>query len=142
MAEPSTTTNNTPPGRSSSSQGQPPNSSQQPPQNSYNQQHWLIQEAEQRRIAEHQMRHYQQQHPSSQQQQQSPVYENSNYLGGMQMPHVPPPSQVGLLKCNLIDDEFELEFSSSSRAELSRAGGHSNFRVEMELDIIFDIYFF
>jgi len=94
MAEPSTTTNNTPPGRSSSSQGQPPNSSQQPPQNSYNQQHWLIQEAEQRRIAEHQMRHYQQQHPSSQQQQQqSPVYENSNYLGGMQMPHVPPPSQ-------------------------------------------------
>ena len=141
MAEPSTTTNNTPPGRSSSSQGQPPNSQPQPPQNSYNQQHWLIQEAEQRRIAEHQMRHYQQQHPSSQQ-QQSPVYENSNYLGGMQMPHVPPPSQVGLLKCNLIDDEFELEFSSSRRAELSRAGGHSNFRVERELDIIFDIYFF
>ena len=63
---------------------QPP----QPPQqrSSYNQ-HWLIQEAEQRRISEQQMRY---------QQQQSPVYENSNYIGGVpQMPAaVPPPSQV------------------------------------------------
>ena len=54
---------------------------------SYNQ-HWLVQEAEQRRISEQQMRY---------QQQQSPVYENSNYLGGgiqPQLPSVPPPSQV------------------------------------------------
>jgi len=53
---------------------------------SYNQ-HWLVQEAEQRRISEQQMRH---------QQQQSPVYENSNYVGGgiqPQVPSVPPPSQ-------------------------------------------------
>jgi len=62
------------------------------PAGSYNQQHWLIQEAEQRRIAEQQMRQQytqqqqQQQHP----QQQSPVYENSNYVGGVQ---VPPPNQ-------------------------------------------------
>ena len=106
MAEPTTTTNNTPPGRSSSSQGQPSNSQQ--PQNSYNQQHWLIQEAEQRRIAEQQMRHYQQQHPSShqQQQQQSPVYENSNYLGGVQMPHVPPPSQVGFFSRQITKSSY------------------------------------
>ena len=77
------------------------------PVGSYNQQHWLIQEAEQRRIAEQQMRQQytqqqqqqqsppqQQQQPQNehqQQQQQSPVYENSNYVGGMQ---VPPPNQV------------------------------------------------
>ena len=66
------------------------------PAGSYNQQHWLIQEAEQRRIAEQQMRQQytqqqQQQHP----QQQSPVYENSNYVGGVQ---VPPPNQVKLVK--------------------------------------------
>ena len=57
---------------------------------SYNQ-HWLVQEAEQRRISEQQMRY---------QQQQSPVYENSNYMGGgiqPQVPSVPPPSQVRII---------------------------------------------
>ncbi len=64
----------------------------QPVRSSYNQ-HWLVQEAEQRRISEQQMRQYQQQ--QQQQQIQSPVYENSNYIGGVQqMQHVPPPSQV------------------------------------------------
>lgn len=56
---------------------------------SYNQQHWLIQEAEQRRITEQQMRSHQ---PYLQ--SQSPVYENSNYVGGLPVPHVPPPNQV------------------------------------------------
>lgn len=55
---------------------------------SYNQ-HWLVQEAEQRRISEQQMRHFQQQNQSPIF-EKSPVYENSNYIGGMQ---VPPPSQ-------------------------------------------------
>ena len=62
---------------------------QQAGRSSYNQ-HWLVQEAEQRRISEQQMRH---------QQQQSPVYENSNYVGGgiqPQVPSVPPPSQVNI----------------------------------------------
>lgn len=64
---------------------QPPNSSR----STYNQQHWLIQEAEQRRISEQQIRHYQ-----NQQHQASPVYENSNYISGVQMPgQVPPPNQ-------------------------------------------------
>ena len=53
---------------------QPPNQPQQPQHRSSYNQHWLIQEAEQRRISEQQMRY---------QQQQSPVYENSNYIGGM-----------------------------------------------------------
>lgn len=68
--------------------GSNPNASAAPMRSGYNQ-HWLIQEAEQRRISEQQMRQqqqYQQQHPS-------PVYENSNYIGGMPAPHVPPPSQ-------------------------------------------------
>lgn len=67
----------------------PPTTSSAAPMRSGYNQHWLIQEAEQRRISEQQLRQQQQ----YQQQHQSPVYENSNYIGGMPAPHVPPPSQ-------------------------------------------------
>ena len=97
-----------------------PNNQGAPPNRPYNQQHWLIQEAERRRISEQQMRHYQQEYqnaPAHNAPAHSPVYENSNYLGGMpqnapqvpqngpQMPpHVPPPSQV---RKNRIIDHFD-----------------------------------
>lgn len=90
-----------------------------PVRSAYNQQHWLIQEAEQRRITEQQMRSHPQQQPQQQPYlpSQSPVYENSNYVGGLPVPHVPPPNQVICILVHflVIFPAFHSRFSSSTQ---------------------------